>query len=78
MDCLNSSPLCRSRSVLSASSFEDSNNFFAALAVLLGRFFAFAIDVFNFPIYDLVLTAERVVRHNYKTSSPSLVLWIEP
>jgi len=46
---------------LSASSFEDSNNFFAALAVLLGRFFAFAIDIFTFPVYDLAIIDDCLV-----------------
>jgi hypothetical protein len=42
-DDLNSSPRWISRSFFSANSFEFSNNFCAAFAVLLGRFFAFAI-----------------------------------
>ena len=75
MDCLNSSPLCTSRSVFSASSFEDSNNFFAAFAVLLGRFFAFAICIFAFPIYDLEITADdylfTIIKHRR-------LIWREP
>lgn len=58
-DDLNSWPLCMSRSVFAARSFESATILSAALAVLLGLFFAFAIYK-SFLILDYPTSADNL------------------